>query len=34
MDTQANFAPLIKNIINEYAQYQSSQGEIHSSVTF
>jgi hypothetical protein len=34
MDTQSNFAPLIKNIINEYAQYQSSHGEIHSYVTF
>jgi len=34
MDTQANFAPLIKNIINEYSQYQPYHGDIHSYVTF
>jgi hypothetical protein len=34
MDTQTHFAPLIKNIINQYAQYQPSHGEIHSYVTF
>ncbi|HAI68892.1 MAG TPA: XisI protein [Gammaproteobacteria bacterium] len=34
MDTQANFASLIKQIINEYAQYEPFDGDIHSYVTY